>query len=234
LRREAEARWKVVEACRKHDYTGALRPLALLSVAPQPEAHKWALSKEQSVKLAKEFFALFYNSKKMLAGVELVLTGYKKAWVVTELDSRYVHMEQRQVKIVDGEAREETARERIAYEALSGPQAYALAWAAWQKDGLPEADFNLKFGAFLIARAEYLGVAVEKLRAAGKHDAVAPMLAEAEILRGLRVEELIELLRAGVAQENRVKAMTAYNQLKRYYADEFEERGEEIREILGQ
>ncbi len=71
-------------------------------------------------------------------------------------------------------------RLKIPLEQLTAPQWWGLYGKLCELDGTPAADRDLQFGAYLVARAEYLKTAKDKLIASGKDDDIKGPLAEIE------------------------------------------------------
>lgn len=232
--KQDELRWQAIDLCRGHKYSDAAMLFVRLGASRDPEAQAWAAGKQMCINLAEQLFQKIYNTKKKMAGVKFNIQG--KDWTVSHVSYRYIEIERESTRYEKGQAFTENYEEKIPFEDLTPQQMYALSSRLWELDGLDPDEHKLEFGAYLLARGEFLAQAKKQLADLDDErakmmltelDAISPTLQKREFAKFL--EELQNIVNQG----DRKQIAYQIRKMKALCPDEFAAREEEVKQLLG-
>jgi hypothetical protein len=189
-KQQDESRWAAVESCRKDDYRQAavrFAPMAELRNPDFPdltnEYRAWAGDKIKCIEYAQKVYEGIRRSKDKLKDERFRVPGKQGVPRVEYISLREVTVVFVEFEYVKNEKITKVKeRLKIPLDQISAPQLWGLFGKLCELDGVTAADRDLQFGAYLVARAEYLKTAKDKLIASGKDEEIKNMLAEIELM----------------------------------------------------
>jgi len=237
-RQKQEVRAQAAELCRKNQFDEASRLFVPLTTAREDELKQWAELRQNLITLSKKLMEAIVNSKDKLAGLAVPVPAQPKVdWRVARIGFKDVELQARRVTYVKGKREEEMETLEIPFADLSPVQLDRLTEKKWETDGADESERKLLFGAYLLAREQYVSEIRKRLEACGRPEA-GPLLEELTAiepeLRKAEVEKLVEQLKQCVQQGNKRQALAMFEYLQRQFPEEAEALKNELRELIGE
>jgi serine/threonine protein kinase len=231
------ARGQAAELCRTHQFDDANRLFVPLTTARDADLARWAGARQAMLALAKQLFESIVNSKEQLAGLKLDVPAQPKIdWRVSRIGFRDVELQNRRVTYNKGQRDEQTESLEIPFADLSPPQLDRLTERKWELDGRDEGERKLFFGAYLLAREQFLHEARKRLESCGRDDA-GPLLQELAAVepewRRAEVDRLVEQIDLCLQQGDRRGAAARVEYLQRTFPAEAEAMKEALQEKMG-
>ena len=230
-------RVQAAELCRKHQFDEASVLFVPLTTR-EGEIRRWAESRRSGIAMAEALFESVVNSKDQLAGVALAVPGQPKGdWRVSRIGFRDVELQARRVTYVKGQREEEMDSVEIPFAELTPPQLDKLTEKKWELDGRNEAERKLWFGAYLLAREQYIGEARKRLEACGRDEAAALLAELATVEPEIRQAEFagyVEQAKHYLQQGDKQRARQVVEYLQREFAAEAEQAKDELRDLMGE
>jgi hypothetical protein len=231
-----EVRVQAAEFCRGHQFDEANRLFVPLTTARDEDLVRWAGARQTIVTMAKQLAESIVNSKEQLAGLPLAVPGQTKDWRVTRIGFKDVELQSRRPGAPKGTRDESAESLEIPFAELTPVQLDKLTEKKWELDQRDEAERKLLFGAYLLAREQYLNEARKRLEACGRAEA-APLLEELGTVepewRKGEVARLVEQIRQCVQQGDKRGATARVEYLQRTFPEEAEQMKGELRDLVG-
>ena len=232
-----ELRDQAIELCRQDKYDEARLLFMPMADSEQEAFRTWALMKQRSLELAEQAYALVHNSKEALAGQPFRLPG-RSPGKISRISRRSISITYTKKEYDGGKVIGEVVTDRVEVPLADVRETdmWTLCKAAWSKEHDNDAELNLVFGAYLLARGRYISVSRGKLTASGKVSEVEPLLDELAVVGEAewakdwpRFRSKLELL---VESGDRAGVGRLLQALRQHYPEHFKKNQEEIRELL--
>jgi len=232
-----DVRLQAAELCRTHQFDEANRLFVPLTTARDEELVAWAGSRQSVVAMAKQLLESIVNSKEQLAGLPLAVPAQTRTdWRVTRIGFKDVELQSRRVTYTKGQREEQTENLDVPFAELSPVQLDKLTEKKWELDQRDENERRLLFGAYLLAREQYLSEARKRLEACDRAEAKG-LLAELGTIepewRKAEVGKLVEQARQCLQQGDKRGAIARVEFLQRTFPEEAEQMKDELRDLVG-
>lgn len=234
----AEVRARTVELCRANRFDEAIDTLVPLTVSQEDDVAAWARCRKSAVEKARQLLESIVNSEEQLAGLSLVVPGKARlTWKVSRIGFKDVELQWRWRTYSKGQRHEHVDTLEIPLAELSPYQLEVLTRKKWELDAREEAERQLLFGAYLLAREQFLSEARRRLETCGRPEA-AELLTEVAALepawRRSEVDRLMEEARQCRDQGDKQGAAARAAYIQRLFPEEAESRKEELRDLTGE
>ncbi len=234
---QQELRQKAIELCRQHKYNEAHLLFVPMAQAREEEFQNWALMKQNVIENAEKAYNLVYNTKDKLKGVKLQIAGKPGRSKVHYISRRHVEISFLEVDYVEGEMVERVKENyRLPLLEIKGPQMWLLCQESSQKDGGDQAELNLNFGSYLLARGTYPQEARRRLQSSGMSEEIEPMLAELTVIEELVKEQQwargLERLQLLINQGDAEAAKRLALYLRKNFPQEFADNEQRIMDMI--